>query len=166
MQMKTIFGLFENFEDAGRAINQLMEQHFDLWKMNIIVSQLVAKNSMDVDLNRVKVGKTDNIGEHYAHGIDWLLGGQQPVKLPDVGPVYAAGELATILVRAASAQGAVDDGLQSALEDFDVPEQVAGQYRTGIKEGGLLFFLRTDDQRAAQAVMLLRQHNASHVANY
>ena len=47
-----------------------------------------------------------------------------------------------------------------------VGQLVADAYHAGINEGGLLFWLRTDDDRAASAANHLRAEAGRHVADY
>ena len=159
--MKTIFGFFDDYQQASQAIDKLLEKDFDLGEMNVIVLQSVAKNNMTGGLNRVKVEKTAEVDGVEVHGLERLLAGEQPVNISNLGQVYAGGDLATMLANTASANA----GFKTALDDFDVPGVAAEAYRQGIMDNGLLFFLRTEDQRAAQAAMLLREE-ARQVASY
>lgn len=160
--MKTIFGLFEIYQDAQAIVNELLDQGFPAEEMNVLIQEKVAKEDMQVNLEDANVAVTDEVGEQRLHGLDRLLASQQPVMLPELEEVYAAGELATILAKTAAAPGAADGGLKAALMDFSVPEEVAQAYEAGVKEGGLLFWIRTSDDRAAKATNVLRKQ-AQHV---
>ncbi len=162
--MKVIFGLYDQYEDARSAVKALLEDEFDPQEMNVIVLQEIAKNHLEVDLDVVSVAVTDEVGERTVSGLDRLLGGEQPVKLPGMEDVYAAGSLATIVARTAAAPG--EGGLKAALADFTIPEPVAEAFQVGVGDGGLLFWIRVPDERAARAVELLRLHHGQHVADY
>jgi len=133
--------------------------------MNVIALEDIAKDAMQIDLEKVKVKKTGQVGEKTVSGLDELLGGQQAVDVPDVGEVFASGSLATMLVRSASAPGAVEGGLAAALQDFNLPEDAAESYRSGIKEGSLLFFIRSQDENASDIVQIMRQSKGKIVAD-
>lgn len=163
--MKTVFALFEEFENAYKAVDRLREKDFDSGKMNVIVLKDIAKDAMEVDLERVKVKKTAQVGEKSVAGLDALLGGQKAVDVPDVGEIYAAGSLATVLVRSASAPGAVEGGLEAALQEFNLTEEAAEGYRRGLEEGGLLFFIRSQDEKASDIVQTLRQNKGKIIAD-
>jgi hypothetical protein len=101
--MKTIFGFFDDYQQASQAIDKLLEKDFDLGEMNVIVLQSVAKNNMTGGLNRVKVEKTAEVDGVEVHGLERLLAGEQPVNISNLGQVYAGGDLATMLANTASA---------------------------------------------------------------
>jgi hypothetical protein len=160
--MKTIFGLFESYQEAQTITRELLDQNFPIEEMNVIIQEKVAKEDMQVSLEKANVAVTDEIGEQTLQGLDRLLGGQQPVTLPVLEDVYAAGKLATILAKTAAAPGAADGGLKAALIDFNVPEETAQAYSEGIEQGGLLFWLRTSDDRASEATNILNKQ-AQHI---
>lgn len=164
--MKTIFALFQSYANAEEAVNELLEEGFGEEQMNVIVREDTAKENLDLNLHQADVMKTDEVGEQTIHGMQHLLGGEQPVQMPDVGPVLAAGELATILSKGASASGAPDQALAGALEEFGVPDDVAQAYRSGISDGGVLVWIRTEDDQAAAAAGALRGQNGQHVGQY
>lgn len=164
--MKTIFAMFENYEDAKAAVDELLGREFDEREMNAIVLEEIAKDYMEVNLERVHVKVTEKVGEKTAVGLDHLLGTQQPVEIPGVGEVYATGELATVLSKTAAAPGAVAGSLKAALIDFGVREEVAKAYTVGIKDGGLLFWIRTSDERAPETINVLRDHEGAYVADH
>ncbi|HSM54962.1 MAG TPA: hypothetical protein VK879_02305 [Candidatus Sulfomarinibacteraceae bacterium] len=164
--MKTIFGLFDTFGGAKEGIEALLEEALDEEQMNVIVREDVAKENLDVNLQAVDVKKTAEVGEQTVRGLAHLLGGQQAVHVPDIGDVLAAGDLATILAKRASSLMAPDQALAAALQEFSVPEDVAGAYQTGVNEGGLLFWIRVEDGQAAAAANALRTAGATQVSDY
>lgn len=164
--MKTIFGLFETFDSAKEGIDALLEEALDEEQMNVVVREDVAKENLDVNLHAVDVRKSDEVGEQTVRGLAHLLGGQQPVHVPDIGDVLAAGELATILAKRASSLMAPDRALAAALQEFSVPDAVAGDYQSGVHEGGLLFWIRLEDGQAAAAANALRTAGATNVSDY
>ncbi len=103
------------------------------------------------------------MGEKTAHGLDALLAGQQALNLPDVEEVYAAGEMATILAKTAAAPGTSGEEFRAVLQEFGIPDELSGRYTEGITGGGLLFWIRSDDERAAKAADLLRENHGAHV---
>ncbi len=160
--MISVLALFERYEDCKAVVDRLMVQGFDEQHMNVIVDEEVAKTHFDVSLQQVDVKATDELGERRT-GLDILLGTEQPIDVPWLGAVYAAGELATILVKTAAAPDT--GGLKDALVDLDVSEPTARRYVEGILAEGLLFWIRTDDERASEAVEILREHNGRHVTS-
>ena len=163
--MQVIYALFERYTDARESFEVLSEQGYHRNEMNVVVQTKVAKEYIDLDLSRVAVKVTDAVGEKTVQGFAPFLAVQRPIPLPATGEVYASGELATILVKTATAHAPGTDGLKTALEDF-VPPNVASAFADGIDQGGVLFWLRVDDTRAGLAAQTLRRHHGKHVGNY
>jgi len=161
--MRTVFSLFDAYEDCETAVDELLDEGFKEDEMNVIVDEEVAKTNLDVKLDRVDVKATEELGEE-ARGLDVLLGVEQPVAMPRVGDVYAAGKLATILAKTAAAPDT--GGLREALIDFDVSEPAAGAYEEAVSNGALLFWVRSSDERASEAASILRDHNGINVTSY
>lgn len=164
--MRTLFTLFDSYEEAKEAIQSLLEANFDEKAMNVIVREEIAKKKMEVNLHAVDVKKSDEVDGVTVEGMAQLLGGEQPVELPGVGAVLAAGELATNAARTASASAAADVGLKAALQELDVPRDVAERYRQGINEGGVLLWVRTEDERAPAAASALQKESDVEVNDY
>lgn len=161
--MKVLFALFDTYTEAKEAVGELLEQDFDFEEMNAIVLEEVAKNSMDVRLDKVDVGVTDAVDGVTVHGLDRLLGGQRAVRMPGMDDIFAAGTLATMVAKTAAAPGAADGGLVAALVDFNVPRPVAEDFFRGVQDGGVLLWVRVDDERAHEATQVLETANGRHV---
>ena len=164
--MKSIFASFASYEDAEQGVGALVEAGFDDESMNVIVREQMAKRRLDVNLHEVDVKKSDDVGDVAVQGLTQLLGGQQPVPLPGVGAVLAAGKTATNVAQSASASGAADEGLKEALVALNVPPEIAGDYRKTVDDGGVLFWIRVEDERAGAAANILRAENGRQVADY
>ena len=163
--MKTIFAMFDNYEDASAAVNRLLEGNVDEEEINAIAQAQVAKDRIDANLETVAVDVTDEVGRQTVYGLDAMLGRQQPVRISDVGNVYAAGSLATLLARTASVPDAADGTLKGALMDFNVAEEAAGAYRDGIRAGAFLIWVRSDDERASEAAAILQSQKGRRVTS-
>lgn len=161
--METIFGLIREYAQGDAAVRALLERGFEPDKVNVVLLESIARNAMEVGQNQIKVEKSAEFGEPGSHGLDGLLGGEQTVRVPDAGDVYAAGELANLITSAASVPGTVDGGLQAALVEFNLPPETADFFQDGVKAGGLLFFIRTEDEHISKAAAILREHKAEQV---
>jgi hypothetical protein len=162
--MQSIFGLFETYEHAEAAVDELLDEGFEIEEMNVVVQSGVAREYMDVNLERVDVQVTDEVGERAEPRLGTLLGAEHPVRVPGLDETYAAGKLATVLVKTAMAPGT--GGFTEALVDFDVPAGTARSHTEALKRGALLFWIRVADERGAEAAHILREHHAQSVANY
>ena len=110
---------------------------------------------MDVYWEKVSVRVTDSVGEQTLRGLDRLLGGEQPITVLEAGSVFAAGEMATVLVKTATSPQIGSIGLRGALISLNVSEQSAQVYMEGLKRGHWLFWIRTEDGRATEVRSLL-----------
>jgi hypothetical protein len=162
--MKTVFASFSDYASANTAVDELQERGFSLEEMNALVLEDVAKRQMATDQSEVNVDVTDEVGDVELHGLDRLVGGEQPVQAPEVGRVYAAGELATLLAKQFS--GAGTRIFTEILQEFGVPAEAASRYESAVKSGGVLFWVRSDDARAAQAANVMGNRGASHIVSY
>jgi len=165
--LKTIFAVFREYEGASEAVDALSQARQPDYRLNLIVEESVAKDWIaDLDFNRAKVEKSAEAGEGKIRGLDAMLAGRQPVRVPDVGAVYSAGELASMIAQTAAAPGATDSGLSSSLQGFGVPEETAKTYVDEINGGSALFILRTEDERAPEAVRMLTDGGALRVDSF
>ena len=79
------------------------------------------------------------------------------MAIPGVGPLVAAGVLATTLAGAAT--GAAAGGILGALTDYGVSEEDAHVYSEGIRRGGTLVSVRAADDRAEMAREILNRYD-------
>lgn len=163
--MKTVFALFDDFGKADGAITQLQEHDFALDDMNALVMENVAQAQMETSSAKVNINVTDKVGasEDELHGLARLVGGEQPVSVPEVGNVYAAGELATILTKSFS--GPDSTSLPEAFREFGVPADAAASYTKGINDGNVLVWIRSEDEKAASASNVFRNRGGKHITN-
>jgi hypothetical protein len=120
--------------------------------MNLLLLAQVAKNAL-TDQRGSAIPVTGR--QPHFHQ---MLTGKQPVIPPGLGKVVSVGEMANILTSAASTPppGDQQPGFTGALAAFGLPQTAASRFTDGIKNGGVLFFLRTDDERSAELVSMLR----------
>ncbi|MGO4833368.1 hypothetical protein AB4144_13945, partial [Rhizobiaceae sp. 2RAB30] len=99
-------------------------------------------------------------------GAGGLLAGLGLMAIPGVGPVVAAGWLASTALGAAAgaAVGGVTGGILGALTDSGVPEQDAHVYAEGVRRGGTLVTARVEDELAEQAQRIMNQHQSVDLA--
>jgi hypothetical protein len=164
--MKTIFSLFKEYGHADKAIDELLNQGFTEDEMNLIVQETTAETHLDVNMEKVKVQVTDEVGRQTVHGLEKLIGREKPITITGLGKAYAAGDLATTLAKTASMPGAVDGGFKAALVDFGVSADTAQSYGSAVGGGGLLFWIRAEDHQSSQIANTLRQHHGEMVDHY
>lgn len=165
--MKTVFCLFPQVETARDAVEALVERKFPKGHMNIIVLAQVAKNALEPGVRGTPIPNTGRANGNLAH-LDQMLSGKQPVIPPGIGKIIAVGEMANVLVGAASTPppGAQDAGMSGAFSGFGLPKQTAQKFTEGIKNGSLLFILRTEDERSSELVSFLRGLDGSNMVQF
>lgn len=160
--MKTIFALFTDYSDAKTAVDKLLDGPIERDDVNVMVQADVAKEQMPVNMRTASVNVTDEVGEERVQGLDNLVSRQQPVQVGAMGDVYAAGPLATTIVKAAAASGKLSD----ALHDFDVPREVANEFSAGVERGDWLVYIRSEDNDAAHVLQVMKTNHGQHLGDY
>ena len=87
-----------------------------------------------------------------------LLAGIGALAIPGIGPIVAAGWLVAALTGAGV--GAAAGGLLGALTQAGIGEEQAEVYAEGVRRGGNLVTVRTDDSRATEVEAIMQRHNA------
>ncbi len=171
--MKTVVGLFANHNDAERAVNALEDGGFDRSGFSVVTREGAIDTETEVyeettdDPSGAGVGAgAGAVGGTVLGGLAGLLIGTGALLIPGVGPVIAAGSLATALGSTAlgagigAGVGAVVGGLVGALVDMGIPEEEAHVYAEGVKRGGILVIAQTDDTRAPVAASIMQNNQA------
>ncbi|RIK40442.1 MAG: hypothetical protein DCC55_15060 [Chloroflexi bacterium] len=162
--MRTIFSRFEHFAEADEAVRALQDKGFSEDAINVLVNAKVAKANLDeVNLARVHVDVTDAVGEQELSGLALLVGNEQPVNVPGVGPVLAAGQLATLLAGSAVPSSQGSDDMQDLLEDYGIPADTAARYCSALSGTGVLVWVRTEDERIGDVAQVFRGHGGHDV---
>lgn len=94
-----------------------------------------------------------------------LLAGLGLLAIPGLGPVVAAGWLASTATAAAvgAVAGGAVGGIVAALQEAGVSEEDANVYSEGVRRGGTLLTVRADDNRASDIEAALDRYNATDV---
>jgi hypothetical protein len=142
---------------------------------------IIANNSEDwYHDNRIDERRIDERHRHeHEHGaadgagagatLGGLLGGGAGVlaglgmlAVPGIGPLVAAGWLATAVAGAATGAvaGGLVGGLVGALTDSGVSQEDAKAYAEGVRRGGALVMARIPASRAEEAEAVMERRNA------
>lgn len=157
MAGKTVIGLYDRFEDAQNVVSELVERGFPREDISLVAADTEGKFK---DYSETESGEGMAAGAGIGAavgGLGGLLVGLGALAIPGIGPVLAAGPLITTL--AGAGMGAVAGGLIGSLVEMGVPEEQANLYAEGIRRGGTLVTIATDDTRANEAVEILNRHN-------
>jgi hypothetical protein len=168
---RTITRLFDDYADAEAAVREL--ERIGVSDDDV---SLVASNETSAHSHRVRDGKPDTAGEEAAEdagkgaglgavvgGAGGLLAGLGMLAIPGLGPVVAAGWLASTAAGAVGGAvvGGAAGGLVGALTHAGVREQDAHVYAEGVRRGGTLVSARVPDELAADAEAALDRANGA-----
>ena len=155
---RTISRLYDSYGQAQRAVEALEQAGFSSSEVSLI-SRYRDDNTLADDASGTATGATAGA---VVGGGTGLLAALGVIAIPGIGPLVAAGVLATTLVGAAG--GSVIGGLIGALTDYGVSEEDAHVYSEAVRRGSSLVTVRTDDDRAAKADAILNAHTPVDVA--
>ncbi len=166
---RTVVALFDNFQDANNAVRELVDRGFRREDISFMANDQRGEYSQALGDTNVQTFQAEetNTGAGVGAGIGAAIGGLAGVliglgalAIPGVGPVLAAGPLATVLAGLAGAgAGAVAGGVIGALVDMGIPEETAGYYAEGVRRGGTLVTVQVEDYMTDKAVDILNRHN-------
>ena len=150
---RTVSRLFDSYSQAQAAVEALEQAGFTSSEVSLVSRYRDDNTLADTDMSNTTTGATAGavIG-----GGGGLLAALGLIAIPGIGPLVAAGVLATTLVGAAG--GSAVGGLIGALTDSGVSEEDAHVYSEGVRRGSSLVTVKTDDARASKADAILNAH--------
>ncbi len=166
-QRRTVAGLFAQQEDLERVLQELKASGFTPEQVSLVARDKGVTREV-VETTGMGVGEGAGVGA-VAGGITggllgWLLG-IGALAIPGIGPIVAAGVLATTLGGAAI--GAAAGGLVGALVDLGIPEEEATLYQEGISRGGMLLTVHANsDAQLYGANEAMRRNGGTEVRTY
>ena len=159
MASQTIARLFDTYADASAAIRDLEAAGFSHDDVSLVAGGSTATDADDTDGDSASgAGTGATVGTLLGGGAG-LLAGIGALAIPGIGPIVAAGWLVAALTGAGV--GAAAGGLLGGLTQAGIGEEHAQVYTEGVKRGGNLVTVRTDESRAAEVESIMRRHNAA-----
>ena len=156
MATQTISHLFDTYEQAARSVADLEAAGVPHSDISIVGSNAddshattgtAAADTMTSTATENGTATGATIGTVIGGGAG-LLAGIGALAIPGVGPIVAAGWLVATLVGAGA--GAAAGGLLGSLTVAGVDEADAHVYAEGVRRGGTLVTVRTDEAQAAR----------------
>lgn len=168
--MAEVIGVFESSHFANEAVRDLVENiGIDRDQISIVAREEDRRDSAAAYGDRATqeggssgAAKGAGVGAVIG-GAGGLLVGIAGLAIPGIGPIIAAGPIATALtaVLGGAGIGAVTGGLIGALTDIGVPESEARRYEHAVGEGRTLVTVHTGDRGLADRVArVLDDHGA------
>jgi hypothetical protein len=152
--MQTVTYIYDDPSLAAQAVRALEAAGFTTGEISIV------RQNSEVDVlnheDTVSDGATTGASVGLAAGAGaGLLASLGLIAIPGLGPLIAAGVLATTL--ATGAAGAVGGGLIGALIDYGVEEEDAPVYAENLRRGGTLVSVRADENRVDEAELIMQR---------
>ena len=154
--MRTLTKVYESHDAARRVVNELEKAGFPSSSISLLANKSVSDQYADVE-DASEAGTGAGVGAAVG-GAAGLLTGLGLLAIPGLGPVVAAGWLASTALGAVA--GGVTGGLVGALIDADVPEDHAHVYSEAVRRGGTLLSVRVEDNDVAMARAILDRHTS------
>jgi len=163
---KTVVGLYDDYSDAQAAVNDLMGAGFTRDEISIVANNSGERFSAGSDAHASHGGGGGVVKNTVGGaaegavigGLTGLAASLAMLLIPGVGPVLAVGPLAATL--SGAGLGAMGGGVIGALTGLGIPKEEAHHYAEGVRRGGTLVTVRTDDNRADEAATILNRHHA------
>ncbi|WEX77512.1 hypothetical protein PYH37_002313 [Sinorhizobium numidicum] len=158
--MRTISGLFDDYDDARKVVSELEGVGIPSDNISIVANNAGDRYSDVSSGAATGAGAGAGLGAAGGGAIG-LLTGLGLMAIPGVGPVVAAGWLASTAAGAAAGAvaGAAAGGIVGALTDSGVREEDAQLYAEGVRRGGTLVTAKVDDMMVAEADAIMRKWN-------
>jgi hypothetical protein len=152
---KTIIAVYNSVASAKDAVQNLINTGIDRQNISLVTydengqyANMLEGNQL-THLNADVVDDDVKAGEGAAFGaLAGLAIGLGALAIPGIGPVIAAGPIASALTGAAvgAVAGAATGGIVAALVDMGVPEEEAQVYAESVRRGGAAVIVKAPDQ--------------------
>jgi hypothetical protein len=167
--MSTAIGLFDTIHDAEHAIQILERKGFEAKNISVTVRKTEMDTTESGDTMAGEGLQTGTLTGMVAGGLMGLFVGAGLLIVPGIGPVLAVGPLAaglasgSALVGAAAGVGlgAFSGGLIGILSGMGVPNDHAQIYSEGVRRGGVLVAVHTDESHLNSAEKILHENGAA-----
>lgn len=144
---KDVIGVYDTGQDAVRAVEHLQKQGYKKEDISVVVKDdkkaehITTKTDTNVDTGLAAGATTGGI----LGGLTGLLAGLGALAIPGIGPIVAAGPIATTLGGIAAGAGA--GGLTGALVGLGIPKETAAEYATEVEKGKILILVDPSARR-------------------
>jgi hypothetical protein len=146
--MTTVTKVYDSYAQARQAVGALEAAGCSSGDISIVANKHVSREHADVE-EVSDAAKGAGIGGALGAGAG-LLAGLGLLAIPGLGPVVAAGWLASTAVGAAA--GAAAGGIIGALVDAGESRENAHVYSEAVRRGGTLVSVRVNDDAQASRV--------------
>lgn len=171
MTTHTITALYDDYDDASRAVSKLEMAGIAQNDISVVsnnegerhagrLGHTQGDHADTADKASTGAGTGATLGTVIG-GATGLLTGLGLLAIPGVGPVVAAGWLVATL--AGAGIGAAAGGLVGGLTGAGISETDAHTYTEGVRRGGTLVTVRSDEARSSVVMDILEEHGSVNV---
>lgn len=167
---KIVVGIFNSHKSAEKAANMVKDAGLRTSDISILAKDTNQQNTSAgsqtaPNMTMGRGGINDNISDGVITGgvlggLAGLLIGAGTMVVPGLGIIAAAGPISGLL------SGAVTGGIVGGLVDLGIPENQSKQYESEIKQGKILWSMRTDDKDVGEIESILKSCGANEVSTY
>ena len=152
--MQTITKVYDTYKKARGAVNELETAGIPMSEISVLANHQAGEEYGDfAELEQgTEAGTGAGVGAAVG-GAAGLLAGLGLMAIPGLGPVVAAGWLASTALGAAA--GVATGGIVGSLIDSGVPEEQAHVYSEAVRRGGTLVSVQTEDHDIAKVQAIL-----------
>ena len=177
MDKKLIGGVFNTAEEAEKAIRELQEQGYAKDDISVFTKDDdqadKVQDDTDLDVDGDNEGRGKNAGKGLGlgalsggvlGGIAGLIAEVGLIAIPGIGPLVAAGPLATIL--AGLGVGAGGGGIVGALVGAGMPEEEAKKYEKYLKDDKIVVMVEAEESRQEAVYTTFKTHGTQNTSMY
>lgn len=175
MHYEQVYGVFENVENAERAISALKDHGAHGNEISVVrrsdgkgMAGVEEGGSHGITVTTAEDATAGALKGGAAGIALGVLAGAVMLTIPGVGPILAAGPLwaAFGAAAAAGAAGAALGGVVGYLVDQGVPSEKAHVYAGAIHRGDVLVSVRSNHMMAGEAAILFEKYGATEIGQH
>jgi len=153
--MRTVVGIFNSKSSAETAVGQLRDIGFDRE-----ISIVTASENHSSDYEKGNSLSSGAATGGVVGGIAGLALGASAIAIPGIGPLLAAGPISALLT------GAATGGLIGGLGSWGVTGAEGRKYEDALRDGKILAFVHTDNDKVDEAAQTMRTSGAESVTQH
>jgi len=153
----TVVGVFDRVDFAEKAAREIKEQGLRTDDISILV-----KKGDETESGKAEGMVNDNISNGAVTGgiiggLAGLLIGAGLIAIPGLGIIAAAGPITGLI------GGAATGGIIGGLVDLGIPEGESKRYESDIRDGKVVFTMKTDEEKVEDIRNILQANGAERV---
>ena len=153
--MTQVTHVYDDPSTAREVVSALEDAGFTSSEISIVKQHDGAgTTTADDEHDGAKTGATIGLVAGTSAGLLASLG---VIAIPGIGPLVAAGILATTLATAAA--GTVTGGLLGALIDYGISPEHAEVYAENVRRGGTLVSVKAEGERLSEAEEIMQEYD-------